>query len=155
MEVVNDEILDAGDAALINSLAGTNFVAGDILDFMGISGDAFTSGGGLIQVGLSLALDSRAVDDENPGNYPPNSDDILFVVFEIIEVDDQFQEIYAAQGVLDDSDSDGIPDGIDNCPTDFNLGQLDTDGDGLGNVCDDNGSKVPVSILILLGEDEE
>jgi exopolysaccharide biosynthesis protein len=35
-----------------------------------------------------------------------------------------------------DFDGDGIPDGMDNCPEVPNPDQLDTDHDGLGNVCD-------------------
>ena len=35
-----------------------------------------------------------------------------------------------------DSDSDGIRDTRDNCPTVSNADQLDSDGDGLGNACD-------------------
>ena len=35
-----------------------------------------------------------------------------------------------------DSDSDGIPDGCDNCPGDSNADQLDSDNDGMGDVCD-------------------
>ena len=35
-----------------------------------------------------------------------------------------------------DSDSDGIPDDIDNCPNNCNSEQLDADGDGVGDVCD-------------------
>jgi hypothetical protein len=35
-----------------------------------------------------------------------------------------------------DSDSDGIPDHIDNCPSNCNSEQLDADGDGVGDVCD-------------------
>ncbi|MEM7279979.1 MAG: thrombospondin type 3 repeat-containing protein, partial [Pseudomonadota bacterium] len=35
-----------------------------------------------------------------------------------------------------DSDSDGISDSSDNCPNNANADQLDTDGDGQGNVCD-------------------
>lgn len=37
---------------------------------------------------------------------------------------------------LSDADSDGIADGVDNCPAVANSAQTDTDGDGMGNVCD-------------------
>ena len=36
----------------------------------------------------------------------------------------------------DDSDGDGIPDDLDNCPDTSNPGQIDTDEDGHGDVCD-------------------
>jgi hypothetical protein len=35
-----------------------------------------------------------------------------------------------------DTDSDGFPDCIDNCPTAFNPSQADADGDGAGDACD-------------------
>ncbi|MGD8312222.1 MAG: thrombospondin type 3 repeat-containing protein [Gammaproteobacteria bacterium] len=35
-----------------------------------------------------------------------------------------------------DSDGDGVPDTVDNCPDDDNPGQTDTDLDGQGDVCD-------------------
>ncbi|HUT99836.1 MAG TPA: thrombospondin type 3 repeat-containing protein [Myxococcota bacterium] len=46
-----------------------------------------------------------------------------------------------------DSDGDGIGDECDNCPADANAGQEDVDGDGVGNVCDncpaiDNGDQL-------------
>ncbi|MEL7448826.1 MAG: PKD domain-containing protein, partial [Pseudomonadota bacterium] len=36
----------------------------------------------------------------------------------------------------DDTDGDGIPDTLDNCPDQPNPTQLDTNGDGFGNICD-------------------
>jgi uncharacterized repeat protein (TIGR01451 family) len=35
-----------------------------------------------------------------------------------------------------DSDGDGVPDAVDNCPTVPNSDQQDTDGDGIGDACD-------------------
>ena len=38
--------------------------------------------------------------------------------------------------IVPDADGDGVNDDVDNCPNDPNTNQLDTDGDGTGDVCD-------------------
>jgi hypothetical protein len=44
-----------------------------------------------------------------------------------------------------DSDGDGIPDANDNCPTVSNSRQLDADGDGIGNICDNDSINVTIN----------
>ncbi|MDA8694449.1 thrombospondin type 3 repeat-containing protein, partial [Pseudomonadales bacterium] len=39
---------------------------------------------------------------------------------------------------IPDLDNDAVPDGVDNCRVDDNPDQINTDGDALGDVCDDN-----------------
>ena len=41
-------------------------------------------------------------------------------------------------GINTDSDGDNIADPFDNCPSTANSDQADLDGDGIGNVCDDD-----------------
>lgn len=45
-------------------------------------------------------------------------------------------EVCYRGSVILDSDDDGIPDVLDNCPSISNADQSDSDGDGLGDVCD-------------------
>jgi len=50
-----------------------------------------------------------------------------------------------------DYDCDGVPNHRDNCPYHYNPQQRDTDGDGKGDVCDDDidgdGQKNPIGIV--------
>ena len=41
-----------------------------------------------------------------------------------------------------DDDGDGVADASDNCPRDSNAGQADTDGDGVGNICEQPNSNL-------------
>jgi len=42
---------------------------------------------------------------------------------------------------IPDTDSDGILDNVDNCPTVCNPLQLDADSDGIGDLCDDQNNR--------------
>jgi hypothetical protein len=46
------------------------------------------------------------------------------------------QGVFLSGTLVTDSDDDGIADTVDNCPSDANANQLDTDSDGTGDVCD-------------------
>ena len=44
--------------------------------------------------------------------------------------------VYFFGPATDDSDGDGVPDNIDNCPNTPNPSQADSDEDGVGNACE-------------------
>lgn len=46
--------------------------------------------------------------------------------------------LWLTDGASNDSDADGVLDASDNCPDTANSEQVDTDGDGIGDVCDDD-----------------
>jgi hypothetical protein len=50
--------------------------------------------------------------------------------------DASFDWIITGEINNDDTDEDGIPDIVDNCPDDINEDQADLDNDGIGDVCD-------------------
>lgn len=51
-----------------------------------------------------------------------------------------------------DSDGDGLGNVCDNCPAVSNANQLDTDGDGIGDKCEPRGLVYPTSISVREGE---
>jgi hypothetical protein len=54
------------------------------------------------------------------------------------DTDGNTSELSGSLGFTPDSDGDGVPDLIDNCPDNDNVDQADIDGDGLGDICDAN-----------------
>jgi hypothetical protein len=82
-----------------------------------------SDGGLFIGFGSSVAISETTAVVGAPGD-----DDAPFV-------DSGSAYVY---GLVVDTDGDGIPDGDDNCPVDFNPDQTDTDDDGQGDACDDD-----------------
>ena len=83
----------------------------------------------------------------------PSSREDAPIFFGIINLEETFTQvnftnIYETQasiyidkityGLRLDPDNDGIASDIDNCPDHYNRDQLDLDGDGIGDVCDDD-----------------
>ena len=53
-------------------------------------------------------------------------------------------------GEYDDQDQDNICDMFDNCPNFWNPGQIDSDGDGLGDACEQNSTSLIEAFKILI-----
>ncbi len=51
-------------------------------------------------------------------------------------VDDVQVTAYECNGAIEDADTDGVADLLDNCPQDYNPGQENTDTDSYGDACD-------------------
>ena len=58
----------------------------------------------------------------------------------------ELREILHTEPEIFDEDEDGIPWGTDNCPTIYNPDQVDSDGNGIGDLCE------PVSCCEVRGD---
>lgn len=69
-------------------------------------------------------------------------------IYEIMQIR-MDQNIDIVELNLSDLDKDGVTDDADNCPKSYNPDQLDTDKDGIGDVCDEinSFSVAPISIF--------
>jgi hypothetical protein len=106
-------------------------------------------GAGLRQHHDNSGISSCAVchTDANPSNYTPVGEDV-FPPFYVAEGLYPCTDLLDNDGDLDydgadpdciqiiDTDSDGVPDNEDNCPSTWNPNQNDSDGDSIGDWCD-------------------
>jgi hypothetical protein len=64
--------------------------------------------------------------------------DYVIVTGWLLPDGDTIQVISLTVVTGEDSDNDGVPDDLDNCPAVYNPDQVDTDLDGFGDACDDD-----------------
>src|SRR5207247_6186502 len=85
-------------------------------------------------------------------NSPDYADGVTRVT--VPTVPEQTASDYAL-GVLGDwdFDGDGIPNYVDNCPTVPNLDQADSDGNGIGDVCERPSDDTPPAITTSLSSE--
>ena len=144
-DVCDDDV--DGDAILNNDDECSNTPAGEIVNTVGCS-----------ESQLDDDLDGVMNDVDNcPNTSNPNQedfdgDDIGDVCDNDIDGDNILNdddecpntpvgEIVNAAGCSEsqlDDDSDGVMNDVDNCPNTSNQNQQDVDGDGIGDVCDDD-----------------
>jgi len=99
--ITNDMVLTADDANFINSILGyPQYNAGDLIDGVDIEGDAATSSGGRIEIGLSFLLDPNSFSNTDPSNYPFNPADLEVALFFILEENSSGVDIYSAGGQI-------------------------------------------------------
>jgi len=101
LSISNNSVLSPEKVASLNALAGTNmFNAGELVDIVNIEGDATTSGGGRVEVGLSYIFAASTFSDTSLSNYPFDPNDVLLDLFFIYEEDVTGGDIYSAMGQI-------------------------------------------------------
>jgi len=106
------------------------------------SGFKALPGGHRMSSGIFNTLDSNAFfwSNTKAGSTDAYSRTLYFNRPEVYRFDTECNNGYSVRCVKDsitDIDGDGIVDENDNCPSIYNPDQLDTDGDSIGDACDD------------------
>jgi hypothetical protein len=145
-DIDNDGVANARDAFPTNA---TESVDSDN-DGTGNNADSDDDNDGMSDAYEALyglnPLDASDADADTDGDGISNLDE--FTGGTSPTVDNEDPDATAA-----DSDSDGVADVSDNCPSDVNANQQDTDNDGAGNACDtdDDNDGMPDDFEVLYG----
>ncbi|MEZ5509565.1 MAG: thrombospondin type 3 repeat-containing protein [Gammaproteobacteria bacterium] len=150
----NDNVPDAGDNC--PAIANANQLDTDA-DTIGNVCDDDDDGDGVSDGEDAFPLDASETTDTDGDGTGDNSDNCPAAANQdqldtdgdalgnVCDDDDDGDTLTDAQEqalgtnpLLVDTDADGSNDNTDNCPIDSNSDQLNTDGDELGNVCDDD-----------------
>jgi peptidoglycan/xylan/chitin deacetylase (PgdA/CDA1 family) len=93
-----------------------------------------------IEDNLWLILVYHVVGDTELGPYDTYTDDfaaqLAYLGSTGVTVKTLNDALAEVTGLVPDTDNDGVPDAVDNCPNTPNADQADADGDGQGDVCD-------------------
>lgn len=136
----NDGVLDINDAFPLDDQESLD----TDLDGIGNNTDDDDDGDGVLDIDDGLPLDetetidtdldgigNNSDDDDDGDGVSDDNDDFPLDKFESVDTDQNGM----GNNLDPDDDGDGILDRVDNCPLNANSDQLDTNDDGLGDVC--------------------
>ena len=131
-ELINISTLSASDISLSGTSTGVVTV-----------GPSVVSGSGGLQFEFIVTM--MTLDDVVQAELPAGrvSDLAGNLNLASTSLDNSVSYICDDCGLIDD-DGDGVGNDLDNCPEDFNPDQMDIDGNGIGDVCDDDSFCFPI-----------
>lgn len=99
--VLNNETLGAFEAGIFNSVLGTSFVEGDMVDVIVMEGATTIDSGGLMKITLNMIFNNSEFDNYDPSHYPPSLENAVGNLFFVSEQDADGNEIYFGVGSAD------------------------------------------------------